>query len=112
MAQNGEHKHTSYWFIFLWLAVLTAIEIGVAIPEYSTVIKAILLIGLACGKAFLVAAYFMHLNLEKRTLSAIVIVPFLICVFLVIMLMPDLTTDTRHNAIEKPVEKVVETTPH
>ena len=112
MAQNGEHKHPRYWFIFIWLAVLTAIEVGVAIPDYSTVIKAILLIGLACGKAFLVAAYFMHLKLEKRTLSVIVITPFLICVFLVIMLMPDLTTDVRHNAIEKPVEKVQETTPH
>ena len=112
MAQNGHEKHPRYMFIFLLLAVLTAIEVGVAIPEYSTVIKAILLIGLACGKAFLVAAYFMHLKLEKRTLSAIVITPFLICVFLVIMLMPDLTTDERHNAMEKPAEKVIETTPH
>ena len=112
MAQNGHDKHPRYMFIFLWLAILTAIEIGVAIPEYSTVIKAILLIGLACGKAFLVAAYFMHLKLEKGILSIIVITPFLICVFLVIMLMPDLTTDARHNAIEKPAEKVMETTPH
>ncbi len=112
MAKNEHDKHPRYMLIFLWLAILTAIEIGVAIPEYSIVIKAILLIGLACGKAFLVAAYFMHLKLEKRTLSVIVIIPFLICVFLVIMLMPDLTTDTRHNAIEKPAEKVVESTPH
>ncbi len=112
MAKNEHDKHPRYMFIFLWLAILTAIEIGVAIPEYSIVIKAILLIGLACGKAFLVAAYFMHLKLEKRTLSVIVIIPFLICVFLVIMLMPDLTTDTRHNAFEKPAEKVIETTPH
>ena len=111
MAQDEHKDHPKYMYIFLWLAILTIIEIVVAIPEYSIVLKAILLIGLACGKAFLVAAYFMHLKLEKRTLAVIVITPFLICVFLVIMLMPDLTSDNRHEGIEKPAE-VVDTTAH
>ncbi len=111
MAQNGHNEHPKYMFIFLLLAIMTAIEIGVAIPEYSTVIKAILLIGLACSKAFLVAAYFMHLKFEKRTLAVIVITPFLICVFLVFMLMPDLTAKTRHAGIDKPAE-VVDTSSH
>ncbi len=104
MAQNGHKEHPKYMYIFLWLAILTAIEIGVAIPEYSVVLKAILLIGLACGKAFLVAAYFMHLKLEKRTLAVIVITPFLICVFLVIMLMPDLTNDSRLDEVAPAAE--------
>ncbi|MCY4402427.1 MAG: cytochrome C oxidase subunit IV family protein [Candidatus Poribacteria bacterium] len=112
MAQNGHHEHPRYMLIFLYLAILTAIEVGIAIPEYSIIIKAILLIGLACGKAILVAAYFMHLKFEKGILATIVITPFLICVFLVIMLMPDLTIDTRLNAIEKPAAEVVDTTPH
>lgn len=112
MAQNGHKEHPKYMYIFLWLAVLTAIEVGVAIPEYSVVLKAILLIGLACGKAFLVAAYFMHLKLEKRTLAVIVIIPFLICVFLVIMLMPDLTTDTRLGEVAKPTAEVADTNDH
>ncbi|MDE0086785.1 MAG: cytochrome C oxidase subunit IV family protein [Candidatus Poribacteria bacterium] len=111
MAQDEHKDHPKYMYIFLWLFILTVIEIVVAIPEYSIVLKAILLIGLACGKAFLVAAYFMHLKLEKRTLAVIVITPFLICVFLVIMLMPDLTSDNRHEGIEKPAE-VVDTTAH
>ena len=112
MAQNGHNEHPKYMTIFWWLAGLTAVEIGVAIPEYSVVLKAILLIGLACSKAFLVAAYFMHLKLEKRTLAVIVITPFLICVFLVIMLMPDLTSENRHEGIEKPAAEVVDTTSH
>lgn len=112
MAQNGHKEHPKYMYIFLWLAVLTAIEVGVAIPEYSVVLKAILLIGLACGKAFLVAAYFMHLKLEKRTLAVIVITPFLICVFLVIMLMPDITTDTRLGEVAKPAAEVADTNDH
>lgn len=112
MAENGHKDHPRYMYIFLWLAILTAIEVVVAIPEYSIVIKGILLIGLACGKAFLVAAYFMHLKLEKRTLALIVITPFLICVFLVIMLMPDITLESRLSEYETPAAETQESNEH
>ncbi len=112
MAQNGHNEHPKYMWIFLWLAVLTAIEVGIVIPDFPTALTIILLIGLACAKAILVAAYFMHLKFEKRTLAVIVITPFLICVFLVIMLMPDLTSEKRHEGIEKPAAEVMDTTEH
>lgn len=112
MAENGHKDHPRYMYIFLWLAILTAIEVVVAIPEYSIVIKGILLIGLACAKAFLVAAYFMHLKLEKRTLALIVITPFLICVFLVIMLMPDITLESRLAEYETPASETQESNEH
>lgn len=112
MAQNEHKEHPKYMNIFWWLAGLTVVEVGVAIPEYSTVLKAILLIGLACSKAILVANYFMHLKFERKTLAAIVITPFIICVFLVVMLMPDLTLDTRLDGIEKPAAEVVDTSSH
>jgi caa(3)-type oxidase subunit IV len=111
MAENGHKEHPKYMNIFWWLLALTIIEVAIAIPDYSVVLKAILLIGLACAKAALVAIYFMHLKFERKTLAAIVITPFLICVFLVIMLMPDLTLDTRLDGIEKPAE-VVDTSAH
>ena len=112
MAQNGHKEHPKYITIFIWLTILTAIEVGIVIPDLPQKLTLILLIVFACSKAFLVATYFMHLKFEKRTLAVIVMTPFLICVFLVIMLMPDLNSDARHNAIEKPAAKVVETTPH
>ena len=112
MAENGHKDHPKYMNIFWWLLALTIIEVAVAIPEYSIVLKAILLIGLACSKAALVAIYFMHLKFERKTLAAIVITPFIICVFLVIMLMPDITLDTRIEGIEKPAAEVVDTTSH
>ena len=111
MAQDEHKEHPKYFRIFWWLLALTIIEVAVAIPDYAVVIKAILLIGLACSKAALVAVYFMHLKFEKRTLAIIVLTPFIICVFLVIMLMPDLTLDTRLDGIEKPAE-VVDTSSH
>ena len=111
MAENGHKEHPKYFKIFWWLLALTIIEVAVAIPEYAVILKAILLIGLACAKAALVAIYFMHLKFEKRTLTIIVLTPFIICVFLVFALMPDLMSDTRHGEIEKPAE-VVDTSAH
>lgn len=112
MAENGHKEHPKYMNIFWWLLGLTIVEVAVAIPEYSIVLKAILLIGLACSKAALVAIYFMHLKFERKTLTIIVLIPFIICVFLVIMLMPDITLDTRIEGIEKPAAEVVDTTSH
>ncbi len=112
MAQDGHKDHPKYMNIFWWLLGLTIVEVAVAIPEYSIVLKAILLIGLASAKAALVAIYFMHLKFERKTLAAIVITPFIICVFLVIMLMPDLTLDGRIEGLEKPAADVVDTSSH
>lgn len=106
MAENGHKEHPKYMNIFWWLLALTIIEVAVAIPDYSTVLKAILLIGLACSKAILVANYFMHLKFEKKTLAVIVVTPFLICVLLVFALMPDLTSDDRLGGVEKPAAAV------
>ncbi len=94
------HRATNYWAVWIWLAVLTILEVGVTfIPELSTLYKAILLIALAVGKALLVALYFMHLRFETRTLGAIVLTPFVICVFLVFMLMPDVGFEPRESPI-------------
>ena len=112
MAQDGHKDHPKYMNIFWWLLGLTIVEVAVAIPEYSIVLKAILLIGLASAKAALVAIYFMHLKFERKTLAAIVITPFIICVFLVIMLMPDITLDTRLDSIVQPAAEVVDTSSH
>ena len=94
--EHAQHKqHPKYFRIFWWLLGLTVLEIAAAIPHYNHTIKAILLIGLACSKAAFVALYFMHLKFEKRTLTIIALVPFILCVFLVLMLMPDLISDAR-----------------
>lgn len=95
-----QHRATNYWAVWIWLAVLTILEVGVTlIPELATLYKAILLTALAVGKALLVALYFMHLRFETRTLGAIVLTPFVICVFLVFMLMPDVGLEMRESPI-------------
>ena len=64
-----------------------------------TLVRGLLLVALAVGKALLVALYFMHLRFETRTLGAIVLTPFVICVFLVFMLMPDVGLEMRESPI-------------
>ena len=60
--QRASKIHEYFW----WLLALTIIEVAVAIPDYVAILKGILLIGLACSKAILVANYFMHLKFEKK----------------------------------------------
>ena len=109
MAQNGHKEHPKYMNIFWWLLALTIAEVLVVIPDLPGILTGILLIGMACAKAILVANYFMHLKFEKRTLAIIVITPFIICVFLVFMLMPDLTFNARLDGIVKPAAEVMDT---
>jgi len=85
----AEHKHPNYMAIFYYLAILTAIELGVIFLPISKVIIAVLLCVFAVWKAALVAMYFMHLKLETRTLGLIAVTPLAIATLLVFVLLPD-----------------------
>src|SRR5499433_212304 len=89
------HSDAVYMRTFYYLLVLTILEIAVALPSYSHLVKAILLIGMALGKASLVAMFFMHLRFERLTMGMIAFTPLVICVFLVFMLTPDLSSASR-----------------
>ena len=84
------HASPNYWMIWLYLFVLTVIEIGVIYLPIAKIIIAVLLVTLACYKALLVAMYFMHLRFERLTLGIIALTPFILCVFLILMLIPDI----------------------
>jgi len=85
----AEHKHPNYMAIFYYLAILTAVELGVIFLPISKVIIAVLLCVFAVWKAALVAMYFMHLKLETRTLGLIAVTPLAIATLLVFVLLPD-----------------------
>ena len=83
------HKGPSYMMIWLYLFLLTIVEVACAF--FSHMPKAILIVALlflAVWKALLVAAYYMHLKFEPRTLWFIVAVPIpLILILLSTVLM-------------------------
>ena len=89
------HSESLYHKIFWYLLVLTILEVIVALVPFARLVKGILLVGMALGKAALVAMFFMHLRFERVTLGVIAFTPLVICVFLVFMLTPDLGASNR-----------------
>jgi cytochrome c oxidase subunit IV len=70
--------------------VLTIVEVALVYMGLPKILLAALLVIFAVWKAALVAMHFMHLKFEKRTLALVAITPFILCVFLILMLMPDI----------------------
>ncbi len=85
------HAEPNYIGVFWWLLALTIIEIAVIYMPMAKFIIVILLVGLALSKAALVALYFMHLKFERLTLGLIALTPLILCVFLILMLFPDIS---------------------
>ena len=79
------HKHPNYVLIWVYLAVLTAVEVAVAFMSHLPKMWLMLaLIFLAVWKALLVALYFMHLKFEPRKLAILAAVPLPLAVILVL----------------------------
>ena len=93
--EHATSLRPNYMGVFWWLLGLTILElIAGSLPvgaTYPQAAKVFLLVGMALGKAALVAMYFMHLKFETRILGAIAVTPLILCAFLLFMLMPDLT---------------------
>jgi cytochrome c oxidase subunit 4 len=83
------HKHPNYMAIFWWLAALTVLELAVIFLPFSKFTNGVMLCSLALGKAGLVAAFFMHLRFETKTLTYIAFTPLAIATLLVFILLPD-----------------------
>ena len=79
-----ELHHPNYVGIFVMLAVLTGIELGVAFLPWSKLTLVLLLLGLAVWKALLVALYFMHLRFEPNRVRILAIAPLPLAVILVV----------------------------
>jgi cytochrome c oxidase subunit 4 len=101
MAGSGQ-QHANYMAIFWYLAILTAVEIGVIYLPLGKFTIGVLLCALALGKAALVALYFMHLRFETRTLGLIAVTPLAIATLLVFVLLPDGFAVLKRTAGVKP----------
>lgn len=94
MADTAAHKEThadpNYLAVFGWLFVLTALEVGVIYLPIPHLMIAAALVIMAVVKASLVAVYFMHLKFERVVIWWIAVIPAILCVFLILMLIPEL----------------------
>jgi len=89
--QGGGHAiaHPNYWMVWAGLAVLTAVELGVAFLPWSRKVVVLTLVGLALWKALLVALYFMHLRFETNRLRIFALAPLPLTVIVVIAVMTE-----------------------
>ena len=90
MTTAEAHAQPNYMGVFWWLLGLTIAEVAVAYAGLPRPIMVILLVGMAFTKAAMVALYFMHLKFERATLTWIALTPLILCVFLSLMLLPDI----------------------
>lgn len=83
----GSNKlFTSIW---IWLVVLTLIEIFLAYRPMSLVLMLTILMGLSIIKAALIIAYFMHLKFERLSLILTIIPMLVVCICLLFVFFPD-----------------------
>jgi len=69
------HAHPNYILIWVFLAVLTAVELTVAFLPWPKTILILILLGMAFWKAALVGLYYMHLRFEPNRLRILAIAP-------------------------------------
>lgn len=82
-AEARPKPQPKYMVVFAALAVLTAIELGVAFLGFSEILTILVLLALAIWKAVLVALYYMHLRYEPKRLHVLVLAPLPLAIILV-----------------------------
>ena len=75
--------------IWVWLVVLTLIEIFLAYKTFSVAIMLTILLGLSIIKAALIMAYFMHLKFENLNLILTLIPALVLVILLMNSFFPD-----------------------
>lgn len=88
-ARAEPRPQPKYMTVFFALAVLTAIELGVAFLGFSEIVTILLLVALAVWKAMMVALFYMHLRWEPRRLYLLVLVPLPLALILVLAVLTE-----------------------
>ena len=75
--------------VWIWLLILTGVEVFLAYVQLGLVLMLTLLMGLSLVKAGLIIAYFMHLRFEKRSLILTLIPAMVVTISLLAVFYPD-----------------------
>ena len=91
MHTNTEHATGAklYVSVWLWLFVLTAVEVFLAYEQVPLHLMLVLLVGLSLVKAGLITAYFMHLRFERFSLFLTLVPVTVLCICLLMIFFPD-----------------------
>jgi cytochrome c oxidase subunit IV len=95
----GGHAKHNYMTIFFLLVVLTVAEVIVVYLHLPKLLFVLSMIAMALTKAALVAFYFMHLALEKKTLVIVAMAPIIFASILAVGIVPD-GTQSQEQKVE------------
>lgn len=87
---ESHRQRPNYMRIFIFLAVLTAVEVAIAFLAIPKSVQGLVLFAFAIAKASLVALYYMHLRFEPQILRIIAIGPLLFVAILMLLPLLDL----------------------
>ena len=79
----------TYSMVWLWLIVLTGIEVFLGYIHVPLAMLLVSVIGLSIVKAVLILAYFMHLKFERLSLILTIVPAMVICILLFLAFFPD-----------------------
>ncbi len=86
MAQGGMRV---MYIVWIWLLVLTILEVLLAYFKVPTTIMLIALLGMSIGKAAMIVAWFMHMRYERYSLVMTLIPATIACILLFNIVWPD-----------------------
>ena len=102
-------EHSEKHYVKIWAILLVLLVISVLGPELN--IKLVTLItafGIAVVKAYLVASNFMHLNIERRYVTYMLVTGIALMVILFIFIAPDVMKHEGQNWENKAAKESVE----
>src|SRR6476660_715311 len=106
-AQSEEHfagSNKLFSTIWIWLLLLTGIEIFLGYKPMPLQFMLTILLGLSIIKAALIVAYFMHLKFERLSLILTVVPMLVVCIVLLFVFFPDSfrSSNLRYQHKEQP----------
>jgi caa(3)-type oxidase subunit IV len=91
---SGAHEHEHPNYVRVWAVLLALLVVSVTGPMAGIkIVTLITAFGVACFKAYLVARNFMHINVERRYISYIVMTVLVFVVLFFAGTAPDVMKD-------------------
>ncbi|HEY8418384.1 MAG TPA: cytochrome C oxidase subunit IV family protein [Limnochordales bacterium] len=81
-AQGHDHGNRLYFITWLWLLIITVLEVGVVLVHVPRALLVGVLLLMTLLKSGLIVANFMHLRFEKLTMIYVILTPMIFALVL------------------------------
>lgn len=86
---SASHSLKPMYIVWVWLLVITIVEVLLAYFHVPVLIMLIALLGMSIVKAAMIVAWFMHLKFERVSLVLTLVPAAVMCILLMNIVWPD-----------------------